>query len=107
MVTCYSTDDSSDSGVRLERPEYEQLEDPFLNPKADDQLIEAPSGAHACTRCGDEYSEKRAVAESDRQGGQGFACLDRETCARRLSQLRLMQIAPQALALSTDRPPRD
>jgi hypothetical protein len=47
----------------------------------------------ACVWCGDEYTDKRSLVVSSSEVVLLFECLDIETCARRISQLRLMGIA--------------
>ena len=51
------------------------------------------SACRACFRCGDEYSDQRLFVVSSQEIVLLFECLDVETCARRVSQLRLMGIA--------------
>jgi hypothetical protein len=53
-------------------------------------LTEARLDGRACIRCGDEHSDKQPVADGSEQCAQLFEYVDVETCARRISQLRLM-----------------
>ena len=53
-------------------------------------LTEAQLDGRACVRCGDEHSDKRTVEAWSEQAAQLVECVDIDTCARRISQLRLM-----------------
>ena len=53
-------------------------------------LTEAQLDGRACVRCGDEQSDKQLVDAWSKQGEQLVECLDGDTCASRISQLRLM-----------------
>ena len=54
------------------------------------KLTEDELEGRACIYCGDEFSEKQPVEASNDQGTQLVGCVDAETCARRVSQRRLM-----------------
>ena len=56
-----------------------------------DNLTDTQLDGRACVHCGDEHSDKRPVeAWSGQSSMQLRECVDVETCARRVSQLRLM-----------------
>jgi hypothetical protein len=52
-------------------------------------LTEAKLPGRICFRCGDDFSVKRCLQVSSEQRVE---CADVDTCARRISQLRLMGI---------------
>jgi hypothetical protein len=54
--------------------------------------IAAELSSQSCIHCGDDYSNKREVMVDDVSKATYVECFDRETCARRLGQLRLMGI---------------
>ncbi len=53
-------------------------------------VVEFQRDAGPCIRCGDDYSDKQPVAHDDGRSTQLVECIDAETCARRISQLRRM-----------------
>jgi hypothetical protein len=60
-------------------------------------LTEAELAGRTCFRCGDDFSVKRPLQDSSEQL---IECIDADTCARRISQLRLMGIVGRPAAQS-------
>jgi hypothetical protein len=58
----------------------------------DEDLTEAQLDGCACIHCGDKYSDKRPVVAWTDHCARIIECVDVETCARRISPLRLLGI---------------